>query len=147
MIKEELMRQQTNVFELMPELYLFEPFELSCLLYEGENNFRSISKPEQIDGNDSYYEEYDFDPEFKLKRIRDNEQKLSKLKKKLMNKNQEQKDETWGVHSNPSHLIFEALIQTLGSEEQVESYLMSPQNETFIGWYAQTELGHGINIK
>ena len=147
MIKEELMRQQTDVSELMPELYIFEPFELSWLLYDGEHNFRNDPNSEKYHRNEYFNENFDNDSETKYNQIRDNDLKLSQLKKKLKINNKDRKVEFLEVWANPSHLIFEAIVQALGSDEQVNLYLMPPQNNMIIGWYAQTEIGHGLNTK
>ena len=49
--------------------------------------------------------------------------------------------------TNVSHSMFDALLQVLGSDEQVNKYLMAAQEERIVGCYAQTEIGHGSDVQ
>ena len=44
------------------------------------------------------------------------------------------------------HGMFETVLRILGSEEQVEEYLPKLLSYEILGWYVQTELGHGSDI-
>ena len=48
MIKQKQMRQHTKVSEVATEMYKFDPYELSCLLYGGEQKFSDYSKAEKL---------------------------------------------------------------------------------------------------
>ena len=43
--------------------------------------------------------------------------------------------------------MFETVLRILGSDEQVEEYLPKMLSYEILGWYAQTELGHGSDIQ
>ena len=45
------------------------------------------------------------------------------------------------------HVMFQPIIQQLGSEEQKQKWLPLAETYKIIGTYAQTELGHGSNVQ
>lgn len=44
-------------------------------------------------------------------------------------------------------LMFCKCIELMGSEEQVEKYLKKSKNFEIVGAYAQTEIGHGSDVR
>ena len=51
------------------------------------------------------------------------------------------------VTPSASYGMFETLIRFTGSEEQVKEYIPKIQSNSIIGCYAQTEMGHGSDVR
>ena len=138
MIKEELMRQHTDVSELVPEMYKFDPKEVSYLVYGSKEKYRMLSDVERKCAAPPIIHNLDRREAFRInlergRQLKENIDKFGFPKIDYMN-NQFYGNMQNGLYpSNMSHAMFEALIRVLGTDEQIKKYLQDTLDEKILG--------------
>lgn len=152
MIKEELTRHHNKVLEEGLDSYDFEPIELSYLVYGGKQNYETLSRMERICAIPPLAHNLDRAEAFRINLERSRVIK-EKIVKYDLPKIDYMNSQTYGnvqggfFPTSMSHCMFSALVRILGNEEQKQKWLQDIIDEKIIGCYAQTEIGHGSDIK
>lgn len=138
MIKEELMRQHTDVSELVPEMYKFDQKEVSYLVYGSKEKYQMLSAVERKCAAPPIMHNHDRREAFRInlergRELKENIEKFGFPKIDYMN-NQFYGNMQNGLYpSNMSHAMFEALIRVLGTDEQIKKYLQDTLDEKILG--------------
>jgi acyl-CoA oxidase len=152
MIKEDVTRQQETVSEYTSESFNFHRQEVGELVYGSKENYELFKKVEEACGFGPIPHNQD-----RLEAFRINLERGKIVKDQIAEhgfpgidymSSQNYGNIANGFHpTSVGHAMFEALVRILGTEEQNKKYLQDILDEKIIGWYAQTEIGHGSDIQ
>ena len=137
---------------------LFNPMELRELIYGSKENCEQITKIYKVISSDPLTKFYPSETEMNRdEKIIRNWQRMPRIRELVKQHNLRRPDYItfgpYGIASNSfypmslSHGMFETVIKILGSDKQIEEYLERTLSEEIVGWYAQTEIGHGSDVQ
>ena len=148
------MKQYSEELKRIP----FNPNELKELIYGSKENWEEITKIYKVISQDPLTKFCESETEMnRNEKIIRNWQRIPRTRELVKEHNLRRPDYItfgpYGIASNNfypmslSHGMFETVIKILGSDKQVEEYLEPTLSEEIIGWYAQTEIGHGSDVQ
>lgn len=136
----------------------FELEELRHLVHGGKEEYEEVRKIYEIMFKDPIVRYQHLEGELpREERIIRNWKRVPRIRELIQKHNLRKPDYLnygpYGISNNGvytmsvHHGMFEAIINILGSPEQVEKYHQKALDEEIIGCYAQTEMGHGSDVQ